>query len=187
MMYALIRLAKPVLSVATLTLLLFVTSCDDDNDEPSGPPTVTVDKISAHLDFNFTATGKILLTVRDADSEDVVTTAETSIEGFTDAQDGWIDFAISPAAELEELKTYRIELVRSKPNVPYNDVVLWNSASDDVYEHGDPGAVGATAPDGDFSFRVYVDGVLDQKQEATTDISLMSNDRTFTQEFMLGH
>ena len=171
----------------TLPLFFLLLSCSDDDDAAQPENKLKVDKVSVYLDFNFEVTGDVLMTLRDKQTNQVIGTSAASIAGFTDANDGWIDFNFSPSAEVVNGTTCQIELKRSVANVPYHDVALWRSGVGDVYAHGGSSAVGSSnVPNGDFAFKTFLAGVADQKQESKEEVSILSNNSTLIQEFVSG-
>ena len=172
------------LIASSFLLITFVvaTSCDD-NDAPAVKK-VEIDKVSLYLDFNFTVTGDILLTLRDTETNETVSSSSLTIDGFDDDNDGWNDFTFSPAATVTVGKQYQLEVTRTNPNTPYSDVALWWTAADDVYPHGDYSTTGAAILAGDFAFRTYLSGELDQEQAIVDEVSILDNSTTLIQGFI---
>ena len=127
--------------------------------------------IAVYLDFNFIVSGELIMTLCDNEEDRVVGTSVVDIEGFDDDQDGWTDFVFPAGTVLQEGKTYTIEMHRTIPNAPYQDVVLWWGSDD-----------------GDFTFRVYLAGEIYQKQEIHAQPNILDTDAyyTLTQEFVVG-
>ena len=163
-------------------VIFFITSCDDD-DTPPPAKKVNIDNVSLNLDFNFTTTGNIIVAIRDTETNDEISSSTVSIEGFTDTNDGWIDFAFSPVAIVEEGRLYQLEVKRTAPNTPFSDVALWRSAVGNVYPHGEHSSSSGTTLDGDFAFRTYIDGILDQEQALTDEITILNNSYILIQGF----
>jgi hypothetical protein len=166
-----------------LSALLFsalVLSCTP----PRLPPSVTLTQIDVYLAVGRGATGAFTIEVRDATG-----TTPAIWSTAVDAHDltpglAWNSFSI-PHLTFYSGRTYRIYLTRSGPhdNATGNTIAWECPASADIDEYP-YGRSSLRFENADFTFRVYVDGVINQSMETAGYGYSISHYDDWWQEFV---